>query len=189
MNYSGNKKNYFEIYYSEKSAGTSNKYPIFSPSDLESATKSTFQKLVYGLKNEDSGISYMFCSQRPDLEVHLSYYYNHIPYRINILGKNSRKVEVLIARGKKFFWRKTLRWLRYSYQKGCFCQWPDGIYRGYFEQRHPWQILCCFRKLNFYTVFRMQLGRKISLVPKFRKIKFKEITGNKFQGTFSTLVN
>ena len=63
MNYSGNNKvYYFEIYYSEESRW-----------DLESTTKNTFQKLVYGLKNEHSDISYMFCSQRPDLEVHLSY--------------------------------------------------------------------------------------------------------------------
>ena len=78
MNYSENKKfYYFQIYHSEESAGTSWKYQSFyenlSDNDLESATKSTFQKLVHGLKNEDSDISYMFCSQRPDLEVHLSY--------------------------------------------------------------------------------------------------------------------
>ena len=78
MNNSGNKKFYhFEIYYSEESAGTSNRYQSFyenlSPNNLESATKSTFQKLVYGLRNEDSDISYMFCSERPDLEVHLTY--------------------------------------------------------------------------------------------------------------------
>ena len=63
MNYSGNQKIYFEIYYSEKSAGTSNKYESFyknlSDNNLESATKSTFQKLDYGLKNEDSDISNM----------------------------------------------------------------------------------------------------------------------------------
>ena len=70
MNYSGNKKvYYFEIYHSEKSAGMSFKYQSFyenlSHNDLESATKSTFRKLVHGLKND------MFCS--PILEVHLSY--------------------------------------------------------------------------------------------------------------------
>ena len=78
MNYSENKKfYYFQIYHSEESAGTSNRYQSFyvnhSHNDLEYATKSTFQKLVYGLKNEDSDISYMFCSERPDLEVHLTY--------------------------------------------------------------------------------------------------------------------
>ena len=78
MNYSGNKKvYYFEIYHSEESAGTSNKYESFyknlSDNDLESATKSTLRKIVSGLKNGDSDISNMFCSQRPDLEVHLSY--------------------------------------------------------------------------------------------------------------------
>ena len=76
MNYSGNKKVYFEIYHSEESAGTSNKYESFyknlSDNDLESATKSTLRKIVSGLENEDD-ISNMFCSQRPDLEVHLSY--------------------------------------------------------------------------------------------------------------------
>ena len=69
MNYSGNNKvYYFEIYYSEESAGTSYKYQSFyelSDNDLESITKSTFQKLVYGLKNEDSDISNMFCSRNP----------------------------------------------------------------------------------------------------------------------------
>ena len=35
-------------------------------------------------------------------------------------------------------------------------------------------------------MFRRRLDRKISLAPKFRKIKFKEITGNQFQGTFLT---
>ena len=107
MNYSENKKfYYFQIYHLEESAGTSHKYQSFyenlSRNDLESATKSTFQKLVCGLKNEEHDISYMFCSQRPDLEVDLSYYYNYIPYRINILENNSRRVEVLIARRKKF---------------------------------------------------------------------------------------
>ena len=77
MNYSGNKKvYYFQIYHSEESAGTSNKYESFyknlSDNDLESATKSTLRKIVSGLENEDD-ISYMFCSQRPDLEVNLSY--------------------------------------------------------------------------------------------------------------------
>ena len=80
MNYSGNKKvYYFEIYHSEKSAGTSfnvdlqnisnwkfyqyqSFYENLADNDLESATKSTFQKLVYGLENEDSDISDMFCS-------------------------------------------------------------------------------------------------------------------------------
>ena len=91
MNYSGNKKGYyFEIYYSEESAGTSCKYQSFydidqscfetdeylfmknlSRYDLECVTKSTFQKLVYGLKNEDSDISYMFYDR--NMEVHLTY--------------------------------------------------------------------------------------------------------------------
>ena len=127
-----NKVYYFEIYYSEESAaGTSYKYQSFyelSDNDLESISKSTFQKLVYGLENEDSDISYMFCS--PNLEVHISYYYNHIPYWINILGNNSQKVEVVIGRRKKIFWRKFFRRLRYCYQKVCFCQWPAEIYRG-----------------------------------------------------------
>ena len=82
MNYSGNKKvYYFEIYHSEECAGTSYKYSYIlqslsenlSHSDLELYLESTFQKLVYGLENEDHDISYMFCSQRPDSEVHLSY--------------------------------------------------------------------------------------------------------------------
>ena len=83
MNYSGNKKGYyFEIYYSEESAGTSNKDPNFyenpSPSDLESTTKNTFQKLVYGL-NGGSDISYMFCLygfwRTSELKVFPTYYY------------------------------------------------------------------------------------------------------------------
>ena len=89
MNYSGNNKvYYFEIYYSEESAGTSWKYQSFhenlSDNDLESTTKNTFQKLVYGLKNEDSDISYMFSpySRSPELEVFLTYYYIMIIYRI-----------------------------------------------------------------------------------------------------------
>ena len=77
MNYSGNKRvYYFEIYYSEESAGTSWKYQSFyenlSHNDLESATKSTLRKIVLGLEHGDSDYSNMFCSQ-PDLEVHLSY--------------------------------------------------------------------------------------------------------------------
>ena len=91
-------------------------------------------------------------------------------------------MELLFAKQKLFVSRKNFRRLRCSYQKVCFCQW--SAVAGYFGQIHPWQILCSFRKLNFYTMFRMRLGRKISLVPKFRKIKFKEITGNQFQGTF-----
>ena len=114
MNYSENKKfYYFQIYHSEESAGTSYKYQSFyenlSDNDLEFATKNTFQKLTYGLKKEDSDISNMFCSTAPDLEVHLSYYYNHIPYRINILERNSQNVEVVIARGTIFCWRKNFR--------------------------------------------------------------------------------
>ena len=84
MNYSENKKfYYFQIYHSEESAGTSNKYQSFyenhSHNDLEYATKSTFTKLVYGLKNEDD-ISNMFCLpygpwRSSELEVFLTYYY------------------------------------------------------------------------------------------------------------------
>ena len=68
---------------------------------------------------------------------------------------------------------------------------PELIQRAgtFFADPCPLEISCNFRKFNFYTMFRMRLGRKISLGPKFRKIKFKEITGNQFQGTFSTLAS
>ena len=48
-------------------------YENLSDEDLESVTKNAFQELVYGLKNEDSYISEMFCQRISDLEVHLTY--------------------------------------------------------------------------------------------------------------------
>ena len=111
MNNLGNKKVcHFDIYYLEKSAGTSYKYqffnqyhiilisPIFlsrclkenlSDEDLKSATKNAFQELVNRLENEDSDISDMFCSPIPELEVFLTYFYIiiNLPYKTNILGK------------------------------------------------------------------------------------------------------
>ena len=85
MNFSENKKfYYFEIYYLEKSAGTSYKYQssfhekflldYLSDEDLKTVTKNAFQELVSGLKNEDSDISFMLDPYMlPDLEVHLNY--------------------------------------------------------------------------------------------------------------------
>ena len=48
-------------------------YENLSDEDLESITRNAFQELVYGLKNEDSDISEMFCPRSLDLEVHLTY--------------------------------------------------------------------------------------------------------------------
>ena len=103
MNSLGNKEVcHFEIYYLEKSAGTSYKHQFFnqyhiilissvflssfkenlSDEDLKSVTKNAFQELVFRLENEDSDISDMFCSRSPELEVFLTYYYIMIIYRI-----------------------------------------------------------------------------------------------------------
>ena len=64
MNYSGNKFYQFEIFYLENSCENS--------CDLENVNEIAFQRLIHGLKNEDSDISDMFCPQSPDLEVHLT---------------------------------------------------------------------------------------------------------------------
>ena len=82
MYYSEKKKfYYFEIYYLEKSAGTSYKYQssfhekflldYLSDEHFKRFTKNAFQELVSGLKNEDSDISYMFSDR--NMEVHLTY--------------------------------------------------------------------------------------------------------------------
>ena len=79
MNNLGNKKVcHFEIYYLEKSAGTSYKHQSsfenLSDEDLKTVTKNAFQELVSGLKNEDFDISYMLDPYMlPGLEVHLNY--------------------------------------------------------------------------------------------------------------------
>ena len=89
MNYSENKKfYYFQIYHSEESAGTSNKYESFyknlSDKDLQSARSSTFKR-VFGLKNEDSDIG-MFERRRAgfkdNVETQIS-----IKKRMEILSK------------------------------------------------------------------------------------------------------
>ena len=88
MNFSGNKKFYhFEIYYLEYNLNKSAEevkaakvpyknqsfYESLSDEDLENITKNAFQRLIIGLKNDDSKIKHLFCPRSSDLEVNLTY--------------------------------------------------------------------------------------------------------------------